>query len=179
MSCLHWPPLQVQPCGKGIMYSTRVCTWQDPTVCHLLCVKANAVHFKSANVVGQIANTRAQAMLKSFDECIKKSARQYCCAYQALTSLEPDESYIRYLKPLKDGNLTLTLVRHEHSVTSRDVHVSLLWESNRKISWLWSVPVFAEEASAQEDLDTTEFDKKANDSEYINLSWHFTFANIH
>lgn len=114
--------------------------------------------FKRLNVsgTGNKPNTRMVGLYKHFDNKTRRAAERYRVAWRALCVLEPDGSWSRRLKELKDLDIS------GPGKDPSDVSTS---NSRYEPSWIWLVPRATEPNNPNAGMDEEEF----NDS--MRVEW--------
>ena len=93
--------------------------------------RSHLYQFKRRNVHGQIANTRAQAMISSVERKINNDKVQYRMAYKALLALQTMSdrpNWQNELYPLKDEDVSGVSEGTDSGQS----------EGRRKLSWIWT-----------------------------------------
>lgn len=85
----------------------------------LLRRKKGSYTYKKSSARGVWENTRARNIINQFEEKIKKTVARYHAARLALEALDPDGEWSKWLKPLKDTDVTMPDDEEPHSISKR------------------------------------------------------------
>jgi hypothetical protein len=161
-----WPPSAIPPdqrsliCGQqliGIETEMRFAQAQQKLedLRRLLCSRTAAQRFKSVNMIGQHANTKAMKVLHTIESQINMATLQYQEAYTAHLALMGEGDWQRTLQPLhrddivglnervmrKEAQAELEIARRRAGISVDTPNVPTtslgLGEGHRKTSWIW------------------------------------------